>query len=151
MKKFRMLLLILSLIAIALSLSSCSEGQGTGNFLQTVLETTVGTETPFGKQMLYFKPFMQAEAYFDKLIDFFKSTPEYFLGPFNDAQNFEDYLKAIIHAIVSVLPWVGSIGVYIACIFAMSFFDVMLMFLYALVFIVIYLVYLINSLLLLLV
>lgn len=149
MKKFRMLLLILSLIAIALSLSSCSEGQG--NFLQTVLETTVGTETPFGKQMLYFKPFMQAEAYFDKLIDFFKSTPEYFFGPFSTAQNFEDYLKAIIHVIVSVLPWVGSIGVYIACILVMSACDVALMFGYALVFIVIYLVYLINSLLLLLI
>ena len=151
MKKFRMLLLILSLIAIALSLSSCSEGQETGNFFETVLESTVGTETPFGKQMLYFKPFMQAEAYFDKLIDFFKSTPEYFFGPFSTAQNFEDYLKAIIHVIVSILPWVGSIGVYIVCIFVMAFFDLLLMLVYALVFIVIYLIYLINSLLLLLI
>lgn len=146
MKKLTFLLLILMLLVVTLSCVSCgaTESDGSEN---SVVSQVLGDDTAFARQIANFKPFMQTKHFFGKLMESVKEIANVLDGIKLDS--IFGVLGLIVAVVANWAAWAAAIIVYGLCTIVMILYDVILLIAYACVFIMLYLVYSVNSLLLL--
>lgn len=144
MKKISMLLLILSLLVVTLACTSCDLNES-DNFVDTVIHTVLGEDTPFSKQMANFSIFMQSKVYLQKLTNVINDVVHIF--ELYNPNNIFLVIFTIFVIVVNGLAWIVSIIVYLFCIVIALIGDLALMFIYALAFLLLTIIYLFNNLL----
>lgn len=146
MKKLTFLLLILMLFVVTLSCVSCNATESDGSE-SNIVSQVLGDDTAFAKQIANFSPFMQTKHFFGKLADSVKEIANVLEGIKLD--NIFGIFGLVGAVVANWAAWAAAIIVYLVCTAVMLFYDLFLLVLYACVFIMLYLVYGANSLLLL--
>ena len=138
MRKISTLLLIVAMLIIAFSCTSCgAQEQESDKFIDTVIFSVIGEDSPFAQQMTNFEPFMNAKSYVEKLSDT--------LNEITTTLESVNFVGIIIAIVTQGAAWLAAIIVYLAAIIYLALFDLCWMFALLIIFAVFTLIYLLGG------